>query len=100
MPPNLSKVLYHWGMEKDVLKIGLKSAGIELILCEYRVSNGFVPILITSSIHLCQTKPGRRLDNIHGMRRCCARRGVNSFSAMWVRLPFQYMIGFRVHIIC
>ena len=35
MPPNLSKVLYHWGMEKDVLKIGLKSAGIELILCEY-----------------------------------------------------------------
>lgn len=34
MPPNLSKVLYHWGMEKDVLKVGLKSVGIELILCK------------------------------------------------------------------
>lgn len=28
--PNLSKILYHWGLEEDVRKIAVKSGGIEL----------------------------------------------------------------------
>lgn len=35
MTPNLSKILYHWGLEKDVRRIGVKSTGIDLQLCMY-----------------------------------------------------------------
>ena len=33
MPPNLSKILFHWGLEKELRKISLKSQGIALNLC-------------------------------------------------------------------
>jgi len=33
MPPNLSKVLFHWGLEKEVKRFGLRSEGIDLCLC-------------------------------------------------------------------
>lgn len=32
MTPNLSKILYHWGLEKDVRQIGVKSTGVNLML--------------------------------------------------------------------
>jgi len=35
MPPNLSKILFHWGLEKDVYKIGLKVNGLDMKLCEW-----------------------------------------------------------------
>lgn len=34
MPPNLSKILFHWGLEKELRKISLKSQGIALNLFE------------------------------------------------------------------
>lgn len=35
MPPNLTKILFHWGLEKELLKIALKSQGIALNLCKW-----------------------------------------------------------------
>ena len=35
MPPNLSKILFHWGLEKELRKISLKSQGIALNLCQW-----------------------------------------------------------------
>ncbi|KAJ3533645.1 hypothetical protein NMY22_g7250 [Coprinellus aureogranulatus] len=34
MTPNLSKILFHWGLEEDVRRIGVKSTGVELNLYE------------------------------------------------------------------
>ncbi|TFK61683.1 FAD/NAD(P)-binding domain-containing protein [Pluteus cervinus] len=34
VPPNMSKILYHWGLEEEVRKISFKSRAIHLLLCE------------------------------------------------------------------
>ncbi|KAL0945526.1 hypothetical protein HGRIS_001008 [Hohenbuehelia grisea] len=34
MPPNLSKILYHWGLKDELHKIAIKSMAIDLILFE------------------------------------------------------------------
>lgn len=33
MAPNLSKILFHWGLEEEVRSIAVKSQAINLILC-------------------------------------------------------------------
>ena len=40
MPPNLSKILFHWGLEKELRKISLKSQGIALNLCQWPFVSG------------------------------------------------------------
>ncbi|KAG5640233.1 hypothetical protein DXG03_009736, partial [Asterophora parasitica] len=34
MPPNLSKILYHWGLAEEVRSIAIKSTSISLLLYE------------------------------------------------------------------
>lgn len=33
MPPNLSKILFHWGLKDELRKIAIKSMAIDLCLC-------------------------------------------------------------------
>lgn len=35
VPPNMSKVFYHWGLEERILDLSLKSKGSSFIRCEY-----------------------------------------------------------------
>ncbi|KAF4597197.1 hypothetical protein EYR40_007648 [Pleurotus pulmonarius] len=34
MPPNLSKILFHWGLKDELRKIAIKSMAIDLCLCD------------------------------------------------------------------
>ena len=35
MPPNLTKILYHWGLRRELHSIALNSEGVSMLLCTY-----------------------------------------------------------------
>lgn len=39
MPPNLTKIFFHWGLGPQLRKIALKSEALTLSLCSYASRN-------------------------------------------------------------
>jgi len=67
MPPNMTKIFYHWGMEDKIKNIGAVSEGVLMSRSEsYNSAGTFVPVLTDhiflsgDSIHTWHTSLGLR----------------------------------------
>ena len=75
MPPNMTKIFYHWGMEDKIKNIGAISEGVLMSRSESSSSAGtFVPVLTD---YISQLRQDTHLAHIAGILRCWRRPVAN-----------------------
>lgn len=83
MAPNLSKILYHWGLEEEVRSIAVRSESLTLAICT--TSSSFV---FEMALDMCEDETGEILGHHHWDEELL-KEARGEFVFAHVRIPYE-----------